>query len=127
LRVSRLLTALLGGVVIGAALVAPLLGKSVIDIIMIIAGTTLGMLLAVYLLGMLVPRANSGGVLFGFAAGLVCLAGVWRYTDIPKWWFGAFAMVPTFVVGAVASLLFARPPASALEDTLLRSRTEKSV
>jgi len=119
LRLSRLLTALLGVVVIGAALVAPLLGKSVIDIIMIIAGTTLGMLLAVYLLGMLVARANQAGVLFGFAAGLVCLAGVWIFTDIPKWWFGAFAMVPTFVVGAMASLLFARPAASALEDTLL--------
>jgi hypothetical protein len=36
-------------------------------------------------------------------------------------------MVPTFVVGAVASLLFARPAASALADTLFWSRTEKSV
>lgn len=124
LGVSRLLTVVLGVAVIGAAFVARLLGKTVIDMIMLIAGTTLGMLLAVYLLGMLVRRANSPGVLIGFAAGLVCLAGVWIFTEIPQWWFGAFAMVPTFVCGAVASLLFAPPSASALKDTLLRGRVE---
>ena len=78
LTISRVLTAALGGTVIAAALFVPVLGKNVIEIINVIAGTSLGMLLAVYLLGMFVPRANLAGVLAGLAAGLVCLALVWN-------------------------------------------------
>jgi Na+/proline symporter len=102
----------------------PVLGKTVFEIIVAIAGTALGMLLAVYVLGMLLPRANMPGVLIGLAGGLVCLALVWVLTEIPKWWFGAFTIVPTFVVGAVASIAFAPPPASALQDTLLKRSKE---
>lgn len=120
LRISRTLTAILGVIVIGAALLVPVLGKNVIDIISMIASTSLGILLGIYLLGMLVRRANLGGVLIGFAAGLVCLAIVWIVTNIPTWWFGAFTIVPTFVVGAIASRFFPAPPDSALRDTLLR-------
>ncbi len=120
LRISRTLTAILGVIVIGAALLVPVLGKNVIDIISMIASTSLGILLGIYLLGMLVRRANLGGVLIGFAAGLLCLAIVWIVTDIPTWWFGAFTIVPTFVVGAIASRFFPAPPDSALRDTLLR-------
>ena len=75
-----------------------------------------------YLLGMLLRRANLQGVLVGFAAGLASLAGVWIFTDVPTWWFGAFTIVPTFVVGAIASLLFPAPPESALRNTLLSRR-----
>ncbi|MFH1716197.1 MAG: sodium/solute symporter [Planctomycetota bacterium] len=125
LRVSRILTAVLGAVVIGAAILVPLIDEAVIDIIMTIAGTCLGMLLAIYLLGMLIRRANLPGVLIGMAAGLVCLVLVWVFTEIPKWWYGAFTIVPTFVVGTVASLFFPRPAESALKDTLLRVRSKR--
>jgi len=118
LTVSRVLTAILGAVVIAAALFVPVLGSNVIEIINVIAGTSLGTLLAIYLLGMFVPRANLPGALIGLAAGLTCLALVWAFTEIPQWWLGAFTIIPTFLVGAVASLLFPPPPASALKDTL---------
>jgi SSS family transporter len=117
LTASRILTALLGIVVIGVALFVPVLGDTVIGIITAIAGTCLGMLLGVYLLGMFVSRSNLPGVLIGLAAGVVCLAVVWIGTDIPKWWFGAFTIVPTFAVGAIASLFFDPPSAAALKDT----------
>jgi SSS family transporter len=122
LRTSRILSAALGAIVIGAALIVPMLGDTVLGIITAIAGTSLGMLLALYLLGMLVRRANLQGVLTGFAAGLACLASVWIFTDIPKWWFGAFTVVPTFIVGAIASGFFPAPPESMLKDTLLGRR-----
>ncbi|UCD50413.1 MAG: sodium/solute symporter [Phycisphaerales bacterium] len=125
LRISRILTAALGSIVIGAALFVPVLGDTVLGIITAIAGTSLGMLLAVYLLGMFVRRANLGGILIGFAAGLLCLADVWIFTEIPTWWFGAFTIVPTFVVGALASGFFPAPSAAALKDTLLRPRREQ--
>lgn len=125
LSISRILTAILGIMVIGAAILVPVIGDTVIGIITAIAGTSLGMLLAIYLLGMLMPRANLPGILIGLAAGLVCLALVWIFTDVPNWWFGAFTIVPTFIVGAMASLLFPRPHESALEDTLLRTKKEQ--
>ncbi len=121
LRISRILTAALGVIVIGAAILVPFIGDTVIDIIMVIAGTCLGMLLAIYLLGMLTRHANLAGVLIGIAAGLTCFLFVLIFTNIPKWWFGAFAMFPTFIVGAIASLGFPKPPESALKDTLLFS------
>ena len=119
LKISRILTTLLGAIVIVAAIVVPVIGKNVIDIIMVIAGTCLGMLLAIYLLGMLSRSANLPGVLIGVAAGLTCFLFVLIKTDIPKWWFGAFAMFPTIIVGSIASLCFPKPPESALRDTLL--------
>lgn len=119
LRISRMLTALLGAVVIAAALFVPILGSNVIEIINVIAGTSLGTLLAVYLLGMFVRRANQAGALIGLAAGLTCLVLVRIGTEIPPWWLGAFTIIPTFAVGAVASSLFPPPPESALKDTLL--------
>jgi SSS family transporter len=97
LRIGRILTTVLGIVVIGAAILVPVLGDTVFEIITVIAGTSLGMLLAIYLLGMFMPHVNLPGVLAGLAVGLICLALVWILTDIPNWWFGAFTIVPTFI------------------------------
>ncbi len=127
LRTGRILTAVLGVVVIGAAILVPVLGDTVFDIITTIAGTSLGMLLAIYLLGMFMPHVNLPGVLAGLAVGLICFAFVWIWTDIPKWWFGAFTIFPTFFAGAIASLFFPKPPESALEKTLLRGKKEQQV
>ena len=124
LRTGRILTAVLGIVVIGAAILVPVFGDTVFEIISTIAGTSLGMLLAIYLLGMLMPHMNLQGVLAGLAVGLLCLALVWILTDIPKWWFGAFTIFPTFIAGAIASLFFPKPPESALENTLLIGKKE---
>jgi Na+/proline symporter len=118
LRASRALTVALGALVIAAALAAPLLGSNVIDIINTIAGTLLGGLLAVFLLGMFAPRSNSPGVLIGLAAGAASLVAAIVWTDIPKWWYGAFTVFPTLLAGAVASRWFAPPPPEALQGTL---------
>ena len=127
LRIGRILTSVLGIVVIGAAILVPVLGDTVFEIITVITGTSLGMLLAIYLLGMFMPHVNLPGVLTGLAVGLVCLALVWILTDIPKWWFGAFTIVPTFITGAIASIFFPMPPESALENTLFRGKKEQQV
>lgn len=126
LRFSRLLTAVLGITVITAALIAPTLGDNVIEIIAVIAGTALGLLLAMYLLGMFMPRANLPGVLAGLAAGLACLVLVGLFTEVPNWWYGAFTIVPTFLVGAAVSLLFPPSSASALTNPLLRKGRQMS-
>ena len=106
---SRLLTLALGLLVIGAALMAPMLGDNVINIINTIAGTLLGGLMAVFLLGIFVPRANSAGVLIGLLFGALCLLAIIVATDVPKWWYGAFTIFPTLLVGTIASYLYAPP------------------
>ncbi|MHC4179397.1 MAG: sodium:solute symporter family transporter [Planctomycetota bacterium] len=106
---SRLSCALFGLSVIGAALLAPYLGQHVIDIISIIAGSFLGLLLGVFLMGMLVSRANTAGAITGLCAGAASLAFVWTQTDIHGWWYGAYTCLPTFGVGVLASYIF-RPP-----------------
>ncbi len=122
--VSRWLTVVLGALVIVAALVAPWIGDNVIDIITTIAGTLLGGLLAVFLLGMFVRRTNSAGVLIGLAGGALALAavitgiGVPDSWIIPKWWYGAFTIFPTLVIGTLASLAFRPPPPESLVGTI---------
>lgn len=118
LRSSRALTVVLGGLVVLAALIVPGLGDNVIDIIMTVAGTMLGGLMAVFLLGMFAPRANSAGALLGLATGAVCLLLVITATSIPKWWYGAFTIFPTLLVGIIASRFFAPPDDEALSATL---------
>lgn len=117
LGASRALTVVLGALVIVAALLAPSLGDNVINIINTVAGTMLGGLMAVFLLGMFARRANTPGVLIGLMAGGACLLAVIVATDVPKWWYGAFTIFPTILVGAIASRLFAPPTAEALGAT----------
>jgi SSS family transporter len=118
LMASRMLTVLLGVLVIGAALAAPLLGDNVIDIINTIAGTLLGGLMAVFLLGMFTRRTNAWGVLVGLATGAAALSLVIEFTEIPKWWYGAFTIFPTLAVGMLASYLFPPPSAKSLDGTV---------
>lgn len=118
LSVSRKLTLVLGVLVIAAALLAPLLGNNVIDIINTIAGTLLGGLMALFLLGMFSTRTNTPGVLLGLTTGVVSLAAVILATGIPMWWYGAFMIIPTLVVGSICSRWFAPPSSEALAGTI---------
>ncbi len=118
---SRILTVALGILVIIAALLAPQMGKNVIDIINTIAGTLLGGLMAVFLLGMFVPRANQAGVLIGLAAGALYLVLAIVATDVPKWWYGAYTVFPTLGVGTLASYLFAPPSSDSSKHTFWRA------
>jgi Na+/proline symporter len=122
LAASRCLTIALGLLVIIAALIAPLLGQTVIDIIMTIAGTMLGGLMAVFLLGMFAPRATSAGVLIGLATGAVSLILANWLTQIPTWWYGATTIFPTLLAGTISSLFFPPPSEDELQMTFWNNR-----
>ncbi|MFP6763554.1 MAG: hypothetical protein VB858_08050 [Planctomycetaceae bacterium] len=134
---NRCLTLAFGAGVTTIACGLSLIDSPVFDILLSIAGATLGLLLAVMLLGMLVPRANTFGVSCGMLAGLSAfglirmilpqldvatlnqlgpLAGLKDNT----WWDGLFATVPAVVVGVLASLVTPAPRRSQLEGLLLR-------
>ncbi len=119
LGASRLLTVIFGAATVAAALLAPALGKHVIDIIARIAGTFLGLLLGLFLLGMLSPRANTLGAVVGLAAGAGCLLWGMLCTTVPHWWYGALASAPILVVGILASYLAGKPRGDQLRGVFL--------
>ena len=138
---NRCLTAAFG---IGVTLIACLLSlinSPVFDILLSISGATLGLLLAVLMMGMLSRRVNTTGVLSGVVAGLCVfvmirmvlpnlgaqtlaqlgpLAGLKSNT----WWDGLFATVPAAVVGFVVSCFTDPPREEQLSGMLLRSRSD---
>jgi Na+/proline symporter len=110
-RWSRVLCALFGLCVVGSALIVPLLANNVIGMIMTVAGTFLGLLLGLFLLGMFSARANTGGAMLGLLSGVVGCGAAILVTEIPHWWYGALTIFPTLAVGWAASRLFAPPSA----------------
>lgn len=106
---SRIITIVLGGIVTVTSLFVPLIGEHVIEMITKIAGTFLGLLLGIYLLGMFTRRGNTGGSVIGLIAGTVALAIVWTQTNIPHWYYGLFSIGVTFIAGWIASRYFPMP------------------
>ena len=101
---TRLLCLCFGVTAVITAVTFYFQGGNVFPLIMKIAGMFFGLMLAVFLLGMLVPWANTFGVTIGLICGHVALVLTF-YLGISHWWFGAITCVPTFVVGAIASRL----------------------
>lgn len=104
---DRLSTLLFGLVIVVTALIVGQLDQHVFNIIMKIAGTLMGPLLGVFLLGMMVAKANARGAALGLGAGMLTIL-VLMPTDVSHWWYGAAGCLPTIVVGAAASRLLTR-------------------
>lgn len=64
-----------------------------------------GCLVGLFLLGMLSRKANTGGVLIGFAVGFTAVALVAAFTDVAYMWYSAINATVTFGTGWAASLL----------------------
>ena len=112
LRGSQLLCFVFGVAAVGTSVVLYFVGGDVFPMIMKIAGTFFGFLLAMFLLGMFIRRTNYEGVLIGIVAGVFGLAMAIRL-NVTDYWIGAFTCVPTMAVGAIASLFF--PPPTELQ------------
>ncbi len=108
LRVSKGMTLFWGGVLIFMALLAHLLKESVLVLALTVASFPYGSLLGIFLLAVLVRKANWKGTLFGAVAGLVALGGVVEFTSVAWTWYVAIGTVVTFSIGWVASALYAR-------------------
>jgi SSS family transporter len=134
--VNRWLTAGFGlGVTVIACLLA-LINSPVFKILLSIAGATLGLLLAILMLGMLIRRVNTTGVLAGAISGL-CVFFLIRFGlpflgeetlqslgpvgDLKSntWWDGLVTTVPAVVVGISASYLAPPPRDDQLDGLLL--------
>ena len=141
--VNRYLTTLFGMAVTTIACLLSLINSPVFDILLSIAGATLGLLLAVLMLGMLNQRVNTLGAATGMVTGLAAFALVRLFPRVVEmwdaasyeqllefagplaglatntWWDGLFTTVPAVVVGIAASYLAPAPQAEQLAGLLL--------
>jgi Na+/proline symporter len=76
------------------------------------------MLLGVFLLGMLVRRANTMGAVVGIASGAVCVC-MSMWAGVGELWYGAVACIPTFLAGVAASSLLPSPASSKTKGLVL--------
>ncbi|PYV17763.1 MAG: hypothetical protein DMG07_05185 [Acidobacteria bacterium] len=121
LRISRALTLFWG-------LVATLLGLVVgrIGVITLIAKTLSGffggVLLGVFLLGILSRRSNGPGVFLGGLLGFATIAAVGLGTRVNLFWYAPIGVASTVAAGALLSLAFPPPATDKLERYTLPRR-----
>jgi SSS family solute:Na+ symporter len=110
-RVTRQATIFFGIIQILVALGAyQLHDETVIDNVLAIAGLTFGLLLGVFALGVMAPRANQAAPVIGMIVGLSVLLYIRFILNVPKiviahTWFALIGCTITFVVGWAISML----------------------
>ena len=105
LRVSRLLTAVWGGVQIVIALAAIRLSSNVVDEVLGIASFTNGIILGVFLLGTLTQRVGQRAALVGIVAGVLTVGGLRVLTMVSWQWYVLVGAAATFAAGLSASYI----------------------
>lgn len=109
LKISRLSTIFWGAVLAVIALFASQWG-SVLESGLSIASVTLGLLLGVFLLGVLTKRPGEKAAIAGVIAGAVVMLYVKFGTKIPFTWWVLIGSASTFGVGYLASLFVKERP-----------------
>lgn len=105
LRVSRLSTIFWGAVLAAIAMVASHWG-SVLESGLSIASVTLGILLGVFLLGVLTKRPGENAAAAGVVAGVIVMLCVKFGTAIPFTWWVLIGSAVTFGIGYAASFVW---------------------
>ncbi|WDQ18582.1 sodium:solute symporter [Rhodopirellula sp. P2] len=105
LRVSRRLTVVFGVIQIAIGIGASYLSSSVISDALAIAGFTAGILLGVFLLGILTASAHQRGALVGMVTGMAVLTAIKFATSVAWPWLAIIGSLTTFGSGYIASRL----------------------
>lgn len=103
LRAARLATVAWGIVLLGIAILA-IGSKSVLEAGLTIASIPSGVLLGVFLLGVLTKRPGESAAMVGAAAGLAAILWVRFRTPVAFTWYVLIGTTVTFLVGLAASL-----------------------
>jgi SSS family transporter len=115
---GRSLMTVWAGAIVGAAFYVLALGRnnSIIQILNMIMYPFSGVLLGVFLLGLLTRRAEGNGALWGALFGLLLtLALSFGRFPVSNFYYGAIAAASTFAAGYCASLAFPSPEGKKLE------------
>jgi SSS family transporter len=103
LKLARLATVAWGAVLLPIAIRASH-SRSVLEAGLTIASIPSGVLLGVFLLGVLTRKPREGAAMAGVAAGLAAILYVWLKTPIAFTWYVLIGTVVTFGAGCAASL-----------------------
>lgn len=104
IALSRISTLAWGIVLFGLGL-ASRYGGSVLERGLAIASLGQGVLLGVFLLGILTRRAKQTGAIVGMLCGLGVSIYIWGWTKVPFTWYVTVGALTTFFVGYAASLM----------------------
>jgi len=119
-KVARAITLLWGVYSAVFALFCEGLGSlAVIDLKVL--GPLSGVLLGIFLLGMLSRRANTKGTLWGVVLGCVSTYSIAFFTQLSFMWYTAVAFGLTFVIGYLASLLDDAPENGKIDGLVLNT------
>lgn len=135
-RLARVILVVCGVVVGAAALWVETLGRNIIQILNIVMYPFAGVLLGIFLLGVITRRANGAGALIGGVAGFLATVAIplsgqaqsvigaaapgvaallGKLGRVSTFYFGFLGAVATFAVGFLASLCFPPPAKGQLE------------
>jgi Na+/proline symporter len=99
-----------GGVLVAVAFGASYLEDNVVDNALTIAGFVSGILLGLFLLGILTSRVGQSAALVGVLAGLSAVTFAKFGTSLAFPWFALVGSSTVFAVGLTASLFFSARP-----------------
>lgn len=119
LRLSKGLTAFWGIVQIGVAIAAIALEKAVIDNALAVAGFVTGILLGLFLLGLVSRTAGQAAAFAGMIAGLVAVSFAAFGTNLAYPWYALVGSATVVAVGIGVSLIFPPTPRKVLATNLL--------
>jgi SSS family transporter len=102
-HLSKGLTAFWGVAQIGVALGAIGMERAVVDNALAVAGFVTGILLGLFLLGLLVRRAGQGAAFLGMIAGLAAVSGAAFGTKLAYPWYALVGSSAVVVIGLIAS------------------------
>jgi len=107
MRIARGMTVVWGVVLVAIGMLARYWG-SVLESGLSIASVTLGLLLGVFLLGVLTQRVHERSAIAGLLAGLAAILAVRHFTPIAWTWWVLIGSSVTFAVGYAASFVPSR-------------------
>ncbi len=110
LRISKVMTAVWGGILMGVAFQATRLQDSVVNNALAIASFVTGIILGLFLLGIFTRRVGQKAALVGMVAGISAVSYVKFFTPIAWPWFALIGSSTVFAVGCLASLFASSKP-----------------
>ena len=118
LRVSRAMTAVWGVVLMAVALGATRLQDNVVNNALAIASFVTGILLGLFLLGILTRRVGQSAALVGMLAGVVAVSFAKFGTPLAWPWYALVGSSTVFAVGLASSYLVPGSPGFRVPETL---------
>jgi SSS family solute:Na+ symporter len=105
LRAVRAWTIVFGVLQVTVGIAGQSMSQTVVDSVLAISGFVTGIVLGVFLLGVLTRRVGENAALCGMIAGMATVSFVAFATPIAWPWFALIGSSTTFVTGVAASLL----------------------